>query len=83
MAKCWEQRGCDDAMQADCLHFTTFHDTCPSKCAFASCHLATHVVSSDADLIFDPTVDRTVAIKDNCTWCEFFLKNGPRVGAGV
>ena len=83
MAKCWEERGCDAEMQAECMHFTTFQDNCPSKCAFAACHRPTAKTSSDPDLIFDPSVDRTVVIKDNCTWCEFFLKNGPRVSTEV
>jgi hypothetical protein len=83
MAKCWETRGCDAEMQAECMHFTSFKDNCPSKCAFAACDRPTNKATSDPELIFDPTVDRTAAIKDNCHFCEFFLKNAPRVGAGV
>lgn len=80
MAKCWEQRGCDEEMQGTCLHHTDFNDRCPTKCAFANaCPRPTHVVTGDPDLIFDPDVDRDDAIKETCLYCEFFLKNGPRV----
>lgn len=80
MAKCWEQRGCDEEMQAECPHANELADNCPTKCVFAnSCQRPTHEVSSDPELVFDPTVDRTGAVKDTCMYCEFFLKNGPRV----
>jgi hypothetical protein len=80
MAKCWETRGCDDEMQAECPHPQELHDNCPTKCAFANaCPRASHVVTSDPALIFDPTVDRDAAIKDTCMYCEFFLRHGPRV----
>ena len=62
MAKCWEQRGCDEEMQADCPHPIEFGDNCPTKCAFASaCPRPTHEVTTDPALIFDPTVDREAA----------------------
>jgi hypothetical protein len=80
MAKCWEQRGCDEEMQANCAHPMDFKDNCPTKCAFAnSCPRPSHVVTSDPELIFSPDVDRNAAVKDTCMFCEFFLKNGPRV----
>lgn len=79
MAKCWEERGCDDEMQADCPHFAEFDDNCPAKCAFANaCPRPTHKVTIDPALIFDPDVDRDAAIKDTCMYCEFFLEHGPR-----
>lgn len=79
MAKCWEQRGCDEEMQETCPHPQELHDNCPTKCAFAdSCPRPSHSVTSDAALIFDPEVDREAAIKDTCMYCEFFLKHGPR-----
>jgi hypothetical protein len=30
-------------------------------------------------MIFDPSIDRRTAIKENCTYCEFFLTNGPKM----
>jgi hypothetical protein len=78
MAKCWEMRGCDEEMQAECLHATTIGDTCPSKCVFARCDRPSHKATADPELIFDPNVDRLAAIRQECTFCEFFLKNGPR-----
>jgi hypothetical protein len=79
MAKCWEKRGCDDEMQAECPHAVEYKDNCPTKCAFAACDRPTHELTIDPELVFDPTVDRSAAIKDTCTFCAFFLRNGPRV----
>lgn len=80
MAKCWEERGCDEAMQAGCLHTEDATEKCPSKCNFAQCYRETHAVTSDPALIFAPDVDRTCTIKEDCQYCEFFLINGPRTG---
>ena len=79
MAKCWEQRGCDEEMQGECPHSVDFKDNCPTKCAFAACDRASYELVTEPELIFDPTVDRSAAIKDGCQFCGFFLKNGPRV----
>lgn len=78
MARCWEMRGCDEEMQAACLHATTFHDRCPSKCAFAVCHLSQHALTTDPALVFAVEPDREKAIKDACLSCAFFLTRGPR-----
>lgn len=78
MAKCWETRGCDEEMQADCPHAAAFMDNCPTKCAFATCTRSTYELTSDPALIFSVDVDRTVVIKDGCLYCSFFLTNGPR-----
>ncbi len=80
MAKCWEQRGCDEEMQGECPHSVDFKDNCPTKCAFATCDRPTYTLTTDPTLIFDPTVDRDAAIKDGCKFCAFFLTNGPRLG---
>lgn len=80
MAKCWEQRGCDDEMQAECPHAIELRDNCPTKCAFAGCDRPTYELTIDPALIFAPDIDRSAAIKDGCTFCAFFLKNGPRIG---
>lgn len=77
MAKCWELRGCDEEMQADCPHSATIGDRCPSKCAFAVCDRPTHEVTTDPELIFRVDVDRDGVIKENCLYCAFFLRNGP------
>ena len=78
MAKCWETRGCDDEMLSRCPHNDPA-EKCPSRCAFAHCDRVIHRASSDPALIFDPWVDRAAAIKEQCTFCEFFLANGPKV----
>ena len=81
MAKCWEQRGCDDEMQSECPHAIEYMDNCPTKCAFAACDRKSYELTIDPELIFDPDVDRSATIKDGCTFCAFFLKHGPRVSA--
>jgi hypothetical protein len=80
MAKCWEQRGCDAEMQKECPHPTDISDNCPTKCAFAACDRKTYEVVTDPELLFDPTIDREVVIKDGCMMCAFFLTHGPRLG---
>jgi hypothetical protein len=79
MPKCWEQRGCDEEMQSVCPHPNELDDRCPTKCAFAICDRPSRVQTSDPALIFSPDVDREAAIKEICFFCEFFLKNGPRL----
>lgn len=79
MARCWEMRGCDEEMQSECLHSTTFHDRCPTKCAFAHCDLPQNEITSDPELVFDPDIDREVAVKETCLFCAFFLRKGPRL----
>lgn len=78
MAKCWEQRGCDEAMQADCPHPEQLRDRCPNKCAFAVCDRPTFELTIDPELMFSTEIDRDAAIKDTCLHCVFFLTNGPR-----
>lgn len=79
MAKCWETRGCDEEMQSECPHPTQFFDACPSKCAFAKCDRPTHELTTDPELLLNPNVDRDAAIKEECTYCGFFLRNAPRI----
>lgn len=79
MAKCWELRGCDEEMQSNCPHATQIMDRCPSKCAFATCDRPTHTLTSDPALVFSIEVDRGAAIKDVCTYCEYFIIHGPRL----
>jgi hypothetical protein len=79
VADCWEQRGCDEAMQAECVHAEKPTDRCPARCNFAQCYRAAHVVTSDPALIFDGTVDRSAAIKEACSFCAYFLTKGPRL----
>lgn len=79
MAKCWEQRGCDEEMQATCPHSLPGHQ-CPTKCAFAQCDRPSHKLTTNCDDIFDPGPDRSAAMREECTFCGFFLTNGPKVG---
>ncbi|HEX9092491.1 MAG TPA: hypothetical protein VF902_00780 [Coriobacteriia bacterium] len=79
MSRCWEMRGCDEEMQADCPHTDATGDNCPTKCAFAQCDRPDHALTTDPELVFDPSVDRSAAIRDECTFCEFFLRHGPRI----
>jgi hypothetical protein len=79
MPKCWEMRGCDEEMQAEFPHPNELKDQCPTKCAFAQCDRPQHELTTDPALIFDPDVDRSVAIRGVCTFCGFFLTHGPRI----
>jgi hypothetical protein len=79
MAKCWELRGCDEEMQRDCAHPNELGDRCPTKCAFAACERKSHELAMDPELLFDPEVDRSVAIREECLGCAFFLRNAPRL----
>jgi hypothetical protein len=78
MAKCWESRPCDEDMQSRCPHNNP-GERCSSRCGFARCDRPSHQATSDPALIFDLTVDRAAAIKEQCTFCSFFLTNGPRI----
>ena len=78
MAKCWELRGCDDEMMSECAHNNP-GEKCPSRCAFAKCERPGHAVATDPGLVFDPWADRSAAMREECTFCVFFLENGPRV----
>lgn len=78
MAACWTRRGCDDEMMAECMHAKDPEEKCPASCMVGKCYRETHVVTSDPALVFEPFVDRTVAAKEQCLFCEFFLTHGPR-----
>lgn len=78
MSRCWETRGCDEEMQAVCLHATTLRDRCPSKCAFSPCDEPQHSRTSDPALVFAVEPDREKAMKEPCLYCAFFLTRGPR-----
>jgi len=51
---------------------------CPTKCFFAACDRPTHELTTDPDLVFDPDIDRSQALKQSCLYCVFFLTNGPK-----
>jgi hypothetical protein len=82
MAKCWERRGCDDEMMSRCPHDNP-GEKCPARCAFAQCDRPTHEATSDPALIFEPAIDRSVAMKEQCVFCAFFLTKGPKVPTGA
>ncbi len=81
MARCWEERGCDEEMQADCAHASVIHDMCPTKCVFSNCERPTHQLTDDPELVFGSPVDRNAAIKQVCLFCEHFLTRGPKLAA--
>lgn len=76
---CWEQRGCDEEMQAECPHSAVIGDRCPAKCAFAVCDRPTYKVTTDPSMIFSADADRDAAIKESCLTCEFFYSHGPKL----
>jgi hypothetical protein len=79
-AVCWKQRGCDVEMWSRCPHAIASTDgVCPAECYYTVCSRSQRQVTSDFDLLLDPTVDRSAAIKENCLNCAFFLKHAPCV----
>ena len=79
MAGCWSRRGCSDEMQAACPHAIDPEEKCPVECYYAKCGNATYAPTGDPALIFDPTVDRSAARKQQCVYCGHFLTKGPRL----
>ncbi|MBI5231462.1 MAG: hypothetical protein HY876_04770 [Coriobacteriales bacterium] len=79
MAKCWEMRGCDEEMQAECPHSAVIGDRCPTKCAFETCSRETYELTNEPAEIWDPTVDRSHAIREGCLFCTFFLTHAPKL----
>ena len=81
MAKCWEQRGCDEEMQGECPHAVEFIDNCPTKCAFATCDRPTYELTIDPELIFGPT--STAARRSRTAACtaRSSCTNGPAAAA--
>lgn len=82
MAACWTIRGCDDEEMIErCPHSDSDAEQCPAECILGMCTRPTHQVTSDPALVFDPTIDRGAAVKEQCTFCAFFLTHGPRVAS--
>jgi hypothetical protein len=78
--ECWEKRACDAEMQERCPHCVPdVYSPCPAECYYTICGEATRRLSTNMELILDPTVDRRGAVKENCVMCEFFLRYGPRL----
>ncbi len=87
---CWTLRGCAGLkgltapMEDECPHSRAdCYSPCPAECQYTACARPWHRTATDFDLILDPTVDRMAATKKSCYTCEYFLKNGPRVGEGA
>lgn len=67
-------------MASRCPHATASTDRlCVTSCYYTNCPRPQYKHVRDLDLLLDPTVDRSAAIKEPCTYCEFFLLNGPRL----
>jgi hypothetical protein len=79
VAKCWERRGCDEEMESRCPHADDPEERCPARCAYGQCQSPRRATPGDPLLVFEPNVDRTAVIKEQCLYCEFFLTNGPRL----
>jgi len=81
VSACWEQRGCDEEMWSRCPHATSSEDgVCVADCYYTNCDKPQHKTATSFELLLDATVDRRTAIKETCTFCEFFLTSGPRLG---
>ena len=80
MSVCWAERGCDEELASRCPHAISSTDgLCVANCFYTVCHKSQHKIATAFDLLLDETVDRSAAIKESCTFCEFFLKNAPRI----
>jgi hypothetical protein len=80
MTACWQERGCDEEMWSRCPHATASSDgVCVAECCYTRCDRPQHKTTVALDLFLDPTLDRSAACKQTCTFCEYFLVNGPRV----
>ncbi len=66
-------------MQAECPHAVDPTEKCPAECYYAKCGRETNRATSDPALIWAPDIDRSVAAKQQCFYCEFFLTKGPRL----
>jgi hypothetical protein len=67
-------------MAATCPHATSSEDgRCVTDCYYTICMKPQHKHAGNLDLLLDATIDRTAAIKEPCTYCEFFLLNGPKL----
>lgn len=73
---CWQMRGCDDEMQSRCPHNVP-GATCPEDCYYSMCKRPTHQRAVGLDLLANPDVDRSAAVRDVCRACMFFINNGP------
>jgi hypothetical protein len=68
-------------MASVCPHATASVDgRCVIGCYYTNCSNPQYRVATSLDLLLDPSVDRNAAIKESCTYCEFFLRYGPRLG---
>ncbi|MDO4183313.1 MAG: hypothetical protein Q4E12_06895 [Coriobacteriia bacterium] len=76
MARCWEQRGCDDEMRQRCPHNIP-GEPCPADCCFSECTRPTHVVATDIVMMLNPDLNYDAAVKEVCRACEHFLTQGP------
>jgi len=80
MSACWEERGCDEELASRCPHAISSTDgLCVADCYYATCDRPQFKVATSFDLLLDATVDRSAAIKETCTFCEFFLTKAPRL----
>lgn len=79
MAYCWQARGCDEEMSSRCPHNVKgVFSPCPIDCCYTACENPQHEVAEPA-VALASDVDRRAAAKEQCMWCTFFLKTGPRL----
>lgn len=74
---CWEIRPCDDEMQSRCAHAQA-PERCPTKCVFGQCHRPQRRLVEDFTLMACVMGDCEDAIKDECLFCEVYLKTAAK-----
>ncbi|MCL2137524.1 MAG: hypothetical protein FWH40_10210 [Coriobacteriia bacterium] len=76
---CWSLRGCDEELVSRCPHATSSTDgLCPAQCVYSRCSSQNHRQLYGLALL-DAAADRSAAVKELCWYCEYFVKNAPRL----
>lgn len=75
--RCWEIRPCDEDMQSRCAH-PQVPERCPVKCVFGQCQRPQRVLVEDFSLHACAMGDCADAVKDECLFCEVFLKTAAK-----
>lgn len=75
--RCWEDRGCHGAMSKGCPHDAT--GICPRDCINTICDCAWYERANAMEMLDAYDVDFSVARKESCHNCRFFLSRAPKI----
>lgn len=71
---CWSIRPCDEEMKGRCAHALA-PERCPVKCVFGQCHKPQRRLIDDFALFAGLVGECEDAVKDECLYCEVYLKS--------